>query len=89
MLPDTRLAYLGRLGCCTYNFGTDYAPTLMAWRANLDQHWHELADTYSPRDKRMFEYYLGACAGAFHARQLQLWQAVFPHGTVGRYDAPR
>ncbi|MBE2167234.1 cyclopropane fatty acyl phospholipid synthase [Cobetia sp. D5] len=72
-----------------HNFGADYDPTLMAWRANLDQHWHELADTYSPRDKRMFEYYLGACAGAFRARQLQLWQVVFTHGTAGRYDAPR
>ncbi|MGO2414716.1 MULTISPECIES: cyclopropane fatty acyl phospholipid synthase [Cobetia] len=72
-----------------HNFGADYDPTLMAWRANLDAHWNALADTYSPRDKRMFEYYLGACAGAFRARQLQLWQVVFTHGTAGRYDAPR
>lgn len=72
-----------------HNFGADYDPTLMAWRANLDAHWNALADTYSPRDKRMFEYYLGACAGAFRARQLQLWQVVFTHGTTGRYDAPR
>ena len=72
-----------------HNFGADSDPTLMAWRANLDAHWNALADTYSPRDKRMFEYYLGACAGAFRARQLQLWQVVFTHGTAGRYDAPR
>jgi cyclopropane-fatty-acyl-phospholipid synthase len=32
----------------------------------------------------MFSYYLNACAGAFRARDLQLWQVVFsPKGVEG------
>ncbi|MCE3026082.1 cyclopropane fatty acyl phospholipid synthase [Salinicola sp. DM10] len=71
------------------NFGPDYDTTLMAWQENLLRHWHEIADRYSERVKRMFLYYLGACAGAFRARELQLWQVVFSHARQGRYDAPR
>ncbi|PRY71860.1 cyclopropane-fatty-acyl-phospholipid synthase, partial [Halomonas ventosae] len=41
------------------------------------------------RTRRMFRYYLAICAGAFRARHLQLWQAVFSRGRPGRYDAPR
>ncbi|MDR5906712.1 cyclopropane fatty acyl phospholipid synthase [Franzmannia qiaohouensis] len=71
------------------NFGADYDPTLMAWLANIDANWHQIADAYSERIKRMFRYYLSVCAGAFRARDLQLWQLVFSRGRAGRYDAPR
>ena len=37
-------------------------------------------DNYSERFKRMFTYYLNACAGAFRARDIQLWQVVFSRG---------
>ncbi|WP_355659885.1 hypothetical protein [Halomonas salifodinae] len=49
----------------------------MAWLANVDERWHEIADNYS------------ACAGGFRARHMQLWQVVFSRGRLGRYDAPR
>nr|WP_228574323.1 cyclopropane fatty acyl phospholipid synthase [Halomonas sp.] len=72
-----------------HNFGPDYDRTLMAWRDNLEAHWHELSDRYSERFKRMFRYYLLVCAGAFRARDLQLWQVVFSRGRARRYDAFR
>ncbi|KXS38347.1 MAG: cyclopropane-fatty-acyl-phospholipid synthase [Halomonadaceae bacterium T82-2] len=71
------------------NFGADYDRTLMAWRDNFDAHWHEIADNYNEKTRRMFRYYLGACAGAFRARDIQLWQVVFSKGRPGRYDSPR
>ncbi|WP_313018372.1 cyclopropane fatty acyl phospholipid synthase, partial [Atlantibacter hermannii] len=63
-----------------HNFGADYDKTLMAWHARFMEAWPELADNYSERFKRMFSYYLNACAGAFRARDLQLWQVVFSRG---------
>ncbi|WP_248465769.1 cyclopropane fatty acyl phospholipid synthase [Pectobacterium versatile] len=60
-----------------HNFGADYARTLMAWHARFQQGWPQLSTRYSARFHRMFSYYLNACAGAFRARTLQLWQVVF------------
>ncbi|MDI5985800.1 cyclopropane fatty acyl phospholipid synthase [Halomonas sp. M4R5S39] len=71
------------------NFGPDYDHTLMAWLANFDTHWHEIAQHYNERTRRMFRYYLSVCAGAFRARHMQLWQVVYSRGRPGRYDAPR
>ncbi|QTF94067.1 cyclopropane fatty acyl phospholipid synthase [Halomonas sp. BM-2019] len=71
------------------NFGPDYDPTLMAWLANVDARWHEIAHRYNERTRRMFRYYLSVCAGAFRSRDLQLWQVVFSRQRHGRYDAPR
>ena len=39
-------------------------------------------ERYGDRFKRMWEYYLQSCAGAFRARDIQLWQLVLP--PVGR-----
>ncbi|ELQ5983094.1 cyclopropane fatty acyl phospholipid synthase [Cronobacter sakazakii] len=63
-----------------HNFGADYDKTLMAWYARFLAAWPEIADNYSERFKRMFTYYLNACAGAFRARDIQLWQVVFSRG---------
>ncbi|GEN22378.1 cyclopropane fatty acyl phospholipid synthase [Halomonas cupida] len=71
------------------NFGADYDRTLLAWLHNLDSHWYQIAHQYNERTHRMFRYYLSVCAGAFRARNIQLWQAVFSRGRAGRYDAPR
>ncbi|MDW5377058.1 cyclopropane fatty acyl phospholipid synthase [Halomonas sp. HP20-15] len=71
------------------NFGADYDRTLMAWNENFDTHWHEVAHNYNERTRRMFRYYLGVCAGAFRARDIQLWQVVYSKGRPGRYDSPR
>ncbi|AGN84408.1 cyclopropane fatty acyl phospholipid synthase [Enterobacter sp. R4-368] len=63
-----------------HNFGADYDRTLMAWHERFLASWPEIADNYSERFKRMFSYYLNACAGAFRARDIQLWQVVFSRG---------
>ncbi|MGL9751408.1 MAG: class I SAM-dependent methyltransferase [Symbiopectobacterium sp.] len=67
-----------------HNFGADYDKTLMAWHDRFAASWPQLTDRYSPRFNRMFRYYLNACAGAFRARNIQLWQVLFsPQGIEG------
>lgn len=67
-----------------HNFGADYDHTLMAWFSRFQAAWPELEQTYTPRFKRMFTYYLNSCAGAFRARDIQLWQILWsPNGVDG------
>lgn len=73
-----------------HNFGADYDLTLSAWYARFIEIWPQIEANYSPRFKRMFSYYLNACAGAFRARDLQLWQIVFsPEGRDGGVHVAR
>lgn len=72
-----------------HNFGSDYDKTLMAWHERFLASWPEIADNYSERFKRMFSYYLNACAGAFRARDIQLWQVVFSRGVENGLRVPR
>ena len=72
-----------------HNFGSDYDKTLMAWFRNFDAAWPSLQQTYSGRFYRLWKYYLHSCAGAFRARDLQLWQLVISKGAhVGGYQRP-
>lgn len=66
-----------------HNFGADYDTTLMAWHNRFLACWPEIADNYTERFRRMFIYYLNACAGAFRARDIQLWQVMFSRGSHG------
>ncbi len=66
-----------------HNIGADYDVTLMHWYQRFLNAWPQLSDNYGERFKRMFTYYLNACAGAFRARDIQLWQVVFTHGKQG------
>jgi cyclopropane-fatty-acyl-phospholipid synthase len=59
-----------------HNFGPHYDKTLMAWHVNFEAAWPELKHKYNERFYRMFRYYLLSCAGAFRARDNQLWQIV-------------
>jgi cyclopropane-fatty-acyl-phospholipid synthase len=73
-----------------HNFGTDYDKTLMAWFHNFDEHWPEIAKKYGETFYRMWKYYLLSCAGAFRARNIQLWQIVFSkEGIPGGYTSVR
>ncbi|MTD39784.1 cyclopropane fatty acyl phospholipid synthase [Erwinia sp. CPCC 100877] len=72
-----------------HNFGADYDKTLMAWFERFQAAWPEIASNYSERFKRMFTYYLNACAGAFRARDIQLWQVVFSRGIENGLRVPR
>jgi len=57
-----------------HNFGADYDKTLMAWHANFEAAWSRFASSLGERFHRRWRYYLLSCAGAFRARDLQLWQ---------------
>jgi len=60
-----------------HNLGPHYEKTLMAWHDNFQKAWNDLQKEYDEKFKRMWEYYLLSCAGAFRARCIQLWQIVF------------
>lgn len=73
-----------------HNFGADYDKTLLAWHTNFSHNWHELSAIYGDKFKRMWDYYLLSCAGAFRARYIQLWQIVLSkHGIAGGYYSIR
>jgi cyclopropane-fatty-acyl-phospholipid synthase len=59
-----------------HNLGPDYDRTLLAWHRNFTDHWAELKGRFNERFRRMWDYYLLSCAGAFRARDIQLWQIV-------------
>ncbi len=65
-----------------HNFGAYYDQTLMAWHQNFISHWDVLKSQYSNQFKRMWEYYLLSCAGAFRSRNVQLWQILMSKGIV-------
>lgn len=67
-----------------HNLGPHYDKTLMAWNANFQRNWPKLRQRHSPSFKRMWEYYLLSCAGAFRARDIQLWQIV-----LTKYGTPQ
>ena len=66
-----------------HNFGADYDLTLMAWHTRFNRSWPQISDHYTVSFKRMFNYYLTSCAGAFRARDIQLWQVLFSRGVSG------
>jgi cyclopropane-fatty-acyl-phospholipid synthase len=75
-----------------HNFGPDYALTLMEWHANFEKAWPRLKGSkpqYDDRFHRMWRFYLLSCAGAFRARDQQLWQWVLsPKGLPSSYNRP-
>ncbi|GAB3370615.1 cyclopropane fatty acyl phospholipid synthase [Spongiibacter taiwanensis] len=96
VFPNGDLPSIGQIGDAAdalfvtedlHNFGADYDKTLMAWHRNFELAWPDrLADKFDSRFYRMWRYYLLSCAGAFRARDIQLWQWVFsPRGELGGY----
>ena len=59
-----------------HNIGPDYDPTLMAWWANFDRTYAEIADRYDRRFYQMWKFYLLGAAGASRSRDGQLYQFV-------------
>ena len=59
-----------------HNLSPHYEKTLLAWNNRFQKAWHGLAEKYNRTFKRMWEYYLLSCAGAFCARHIQVWQIV-------------
>ncbi len=72
-----------------HNFGADYERTLLCWHERFAAAWPRLAGRYSERFRRMWRYYLLACAGTFRVRSNQLWQIVLsPEGVRSGYRRP-
>ncbi|HEX5682908.1 MAG TPA: cyclopropane fatty acyl phospholipid synthase [Ideonella sp.] len=98
IFPNGELPTIARIGrVCErrfvvedlHNFGADYDRTLMSWHANVEAAWPRFAETLGERFRRMWTYYLLSCAGAFRARDIQLWQWVLsPRGVPGGYHRP-
>jgi len=59
-----------------HNLAPHYKKTLMCWNDRFQKACPGLSEKYDRIFKRMWEYYLLACAGAFCARQIQVWQIV-------------
>jgi cyclopropane-fatty-acyl-phospholipid synthase len=104
IFPNGDLPSLGQVGDAAdglfvaedlHNFGADYDKTLMAWHANFEAAWPRFSASLGERFYRMWRYYLLSCAGAFRARDLQLWQFVLSKKGVpggyhrGRIEAPQ
>jgi cyclopropane-fatty-acyl-phospholipid synthase len=98
IFPNGELPTIARIGrVCEerfvvedlHNFGADYDRTLMSWHANVEAAWPRFAESLGERFHRMWSYYLLSCAGAFRARDVQLWQWVLsPLGVRGGYQRP-
>lgn len=73
-----------------HSFGVYYDRTLMAWSANFERHWPQIAARYGERFRRMWHFWLMASAANFRVRKTQLWQIVLsPKGVAGGYHAVR
>ncbi|ABB24046.1 cyclopropane fatty acyl phospholipid synthase [Pelodictyon luteolum] len=84
-------AYEGRFMLEDWHvFSLDYARTLMAWHHNFETAWPQLRHHYSDTFRRMWNYYLLSFAGAFRARNIQLWQVLLSKkGMNSRKGVPR
>ena len=67
-----------------HNIGPHYEKTLMAWHENFQKAWTMLKKRYDDKFKRMWDYYLLSFAGAFRARNIQIWQLV-----LTKYGTPQ
>lgn len=98
IFPNGDLPSIGQIGDAVddlfivedlHNFGADYDKTLMAWHNNFENSWPGFNSQLGERFRRMWRYYLLSCAGAFRARDIQLWQWVLAkQGVVGGYERP-
>src|ERR1700712_1046307 len=91
IFPNGDLPSIGQMGDAMdglfvvedlHNFGADYDKTLMAWHDNFIKAWPQFQAQLGERFYRMWRYYLLSCAGAFRARDIQLWQWVLSKGGV-------
>lgn len=99
IFPNGDLPSIGQMGDAMdglfvvedlHNFGADYDKTLLAWYANFEAAWPRFASQLGERFYRMWRYYLLSCAGAFRARDIQLWQWVLSkEGVRGGYHRER
>lgn len=85
IFPNGMLPSIGQIGRAVeglfvvedlHNLGPHYEKTLLAWNDRFQKAWGTIAARYDALFKRMWEYYLLSCAGAFRSRQIHVWQIV-------------
>jgi cyclopropane-fatty-acyl-phospholipid synthase len=83
IFPNAELPSIGHIGDATdglfvtedlHNFGANYDKTLLEWHKNFETAWPDFADDLGERFHRQWRYYLLSSAGAFRARDVQVWQ---------------
>lgn len=99
IFPNSMLPSIGQIGTSIehlfimedwHNFGADYDKTLLAWFENFDKGWPSLKEKYGDRFYRMWKFFLLSCAGAFRAREFNLWQVILSkRGVYGGYKSLR
>ncbi|HKT71812.1 MAG TPA: cyclopropane fatty acyl phospholipid synthase [Steroidobacteraceae bacterium] len=99
IFPNSQLPSLAQIAAAAeggwiiedfHSFGPDYDRTLLAWSANFERTWPEIASRYGERFHRMWHFWLMASAAGFRARKNQLWQFVLsPSGVPGGYRVVR
>lgn len=68
----------------THDFGESYSETLRRWNLSFQDAWPQIASMgYDLRFKRMWEFYLTSCAGAFRAGSCDVTQLVLQRGEAG------
>jgi cyclopropane-fatty-acyl-phospholipid synthase len=73
-----------------HNLNVNYDSTLVAWFNNFEKNWDKIKANYPDPFFKMWKYYLLSCAGAFRARDIQLWQIVLSKkGVIGGYESVR
>lgn len=69
-----------------HDFGPDYDKTLMEWHKRFIKNWGNIKGKYDEKFKKMWEYYILSCAGAFRARDLALWQIVMTKKKINKIE---
>jgi len=68
----------------------DYEQTLLAWAANVNAGWDNLASSYDERFHRRWNFYLHSCVAAFRARLIDVQQITYSKGgTSSRFTPVR
>lgn len=78
--PGALRAQIGRAGLVlrgSVEFGESYSLTLRRWHERFNAHWPEVAALgFDARFRRMWNFYLTSCAGAFHGGNCDVTQVT-------------
>ncbi len=81
LMEEIRRAGLGLVG--SYEFGESYSQTLRRWYDVFNAHWDEIAQMgFDARFRRMWNFYLASCAGAFHGGNCDVTQITVTRPAV-------
>lgn len=78
---EIRKAGLSVVG--SFEFGESYSQTLRRWHETFNERWDEIAKLgFDQRFRRMWNFYLTSCAGAFHGGNCDVTQITITRPAV-------